>query len=94
MIFELLKDIKVETKALKQREEGDFLIVMSKDLKISYLNSMAKDVYSRLNETNTIADIYDELLNEYDVAEDVLKADLISLMRDLQWQSLIRLKRA
>ncbi|GHV54821.1 hypothetical protein FACS1894216_15620 [Synergistales bacterium] len=94
MVFELLKDIKVETKALKQREEGDFLIVMSKDLKISYLNSMAKDVYSRLNETNTIADIYDELLNEYDVAEDVLKADLISLIRDLQWQSLIRLKRA
>ncbi|GHS92477.1 hypothetical protein AGMMS50276_00450 [Synergistales bacterium] len=93
MVFELLKDIKVETKALKQREEGDFLIAMSEDMKISYLNSMAKDVYSRLNGIKTIADIFNELLNEYDVAENVLKTDLISLIRDLQWQFLIRLKR-
>jgi hypothetical protein len=94
VVFDFLKGMIVETKALKQREEGPFLVVMSEGLQLSYLNSTAKDIYLRFDGVKSIGDICASLLEDYDVTEETLNADIVSIVRDFQWQSLIRLKRA
>jgi hypothetical protein len=92
MIYEKLKSLKPYSIALKCRTEGSFLITMSEDLEVYYLNEVASDYFQRCNGILTISDIIEHLKSEYDVHQDILKHDIVILTRDLQWKKLIRLK--
>ena len=90
--YELMKHyIPVQT-ARKIKENGEFLIVSNSFGTIYYLNDVAHDIWVCINNENTIENIFAKILNIYDANEDYLKADIMELIRDLQWNKLIRLK--
>jgi hypothetical protein len=91
MIYDHIKNLKPFSIAKKVRPEGNFLIAMSDDINIYYLNSVAADIYSLCNGDRSIENIFDHMLNEYDVQSEMLKSDIVRLIRDLQWNKIIGL---
>ena len=91
-IYESMKDLIPMATDIKHRKNGDFLIVAGEDGSIHYLNEVARDFYLLLNNDFKIFEIVDNLLQEYEVERKVLEADIVELIRDLQWKKLIRLK--
>lgn len=93
--FEKFQDYIPLKDCIKARENGDFLIVMGESLELQYLNETAKFIYSNFDGKNTVLDIYNLLLKEYEIEEDMkenVKRDLINTLRDFQWQKIAKLK--
>jgi len=79
---------------LKFRREGNIGIVNNAfDFKLMYLNETALTVFDLIDGKKTIADIFEILLNEYDVQKEILELDLVDIIRDFQWGKIIRLKK-
>ena len=77
---------------LREKENGEFLILANKNSDIYYLNDMARVMYSLIDNKISIDDIYTKIKQEYEVNDNELKADIVDFIRDLQWKKLIRLK--
>lgn len=78
---------------LRYRKEGNVGIVNNKDdFKLIYLNDTALTIFELIDGKKTIEEIFNLLLQEYDVEEEILKSDLINVIRDFQWRKIIHLK--
>ena len=93
MVFETLKNLVPKQDYLKLRNDGEFLIVLNTNAEFQYLNATAKDIYIQCDGKKTIKDIYEYMLDEYDVDCEVMKHDIISVIREFQWKNLIVLKK-
>lgn len=91
-IYEMIKEYIPIKNILKEKENGEFLILANKNSDIYYLNDMAKEMYLLINDKANIQDIFDNIKKEYDVDEDELQNDIVDFIRDLQWKNLIKLK--
>lgn len=91
-VYEFIKNLIPCQVYTKKRDNEDFLIVLNENLELYFLNETAKDFYKRCDSFNSIDNIYTSMLKEYDVDENVLKQDILSLIRDFQWQEIIELK--
>lgn len=91
-VFECMATLIPERKIVKQRKNDDFLIVVGDSMELFYLNELAEDFLSRCNGTNSIQSIFEIWSHDYDVDEDILKTDIVELVRDLQWKKLIMMK--
>lgn len=92
IVWEWIKNKKLKDISLKKRREGNILIIYGETLEISYLNKIAAQVMELSNGSNTMSDIVDVLLKKYDVEENELKIDIITLVRELQWKRIIKLE--
>ena len=92
-----MASIYIQTDFAKFKEDKDtgFLIVMSKDLNVSYYTDTAKEIISFINgsETCCVNDIYEHMYGLYEVAEFELKKDIVEFIRELQWKNLVRMKK-
>lgn len=77
---------------VKLRENNDFLILMSDNLEIQYLNEVAKDFYLLIDGKVKVKEIMAKMLSIYQVEKEILQKDIVHLIRDLQWKNLITLK--
>ena len=94
IIFEKLSPLFPVKTCLKKRKNGEFLIVMSKNTDIFYLNEVAHFIYENCDGTQTIGDIRRKILSEYEgVTESTATEDLVNVIRDFQWQDIIELRR-
>ena len=91
MIYSFIENMMPFQNHLKIRSDGNFLILSSHSLSLYYLQSVSKDFYLKIDGKKSIDSILHELLNEYDVESDVIKKDIIMLVRDFQWKDIIRL---
>lgn len=91
-IYEKMRNLIPLKNAQKYRNDGEFLVVMSYEHSIQYLNEVAKDFYLLLDGNKKIEDIVNIILNEYAVSQHVLEHDILELIRNLQWSNLILLK--
>ena len=91
-VYEMIKEYVPIKNVLKEKENGEFLILANKNSDLCYLNDMAKEMYLLINNKININDIYVKIKSEYDVSEDELQNDIVDFIRDLQWKGLIRLK--
>lgn len=94
-MFEKFQDYIPLKDCIKERENEDFLIVMGESLELQYLNETAKFIYSNFDGKNTVLDIYNLLLKEYEIEEDMkddVKRDIVNTIRDFQWQKIAKLK--
>lgn len=85
--------IPVATK-LKSRDNGDFLIVLSVTGEVYYLNETAKFIYGLFDGKNTIEDIFLRLKKEYGASgeeDTIIEHDIVDVIRDFQWQKIIKL---
>lgn len=80
---------------IKQQNNGDFLIVMGYSFELQYLNDTARFIYLNFDGKNTVLDIYNLILQEYEINEDMketVKRDLINTIRDFQCQNIAKLR--
>lgn len=91
-IYKMIEEYVPIKNILKEKENGDFLILANKHSDIYYLNNIAKEIYLLIDNKINISGIYGKIKSEYDVNEDELQEDIIDFIRDLQWKNLIRLK--
>ena len=95
MVFEKLSPLFPIQTCLKKRENGEFLIVMSKKANIFYLNEVAHFIYENCDGTQTIGDIRRKILSEYEGATELaVTEDLVNIIRDFQWQNIIELRKS
>ena len=92
IVYMLIKEYIPVKDVLREKENGEFLIVANKNSDVYYLNNMAKEMYSLIDSKISIEKIYEQVKKEYDVEELELKNDIVNFVRDLQWKKLIRLK--
>ena len=57
MVYNWIKDKIPTLSIVKQRDNGDILIVCNNDLEILYFNQTSKDIISLINGTRTIDEI-------------------------------------
>ena len=93
LVYELFKDYIPNKNCVKEKENGEFLIVSSPTLDVYYFNNTAKDFYQAIDGERSINDIVDYLLEEYDVKKEVLILDFVNVLRDFQWKQLVVLSR-
>lgn len=95
MVFEKLSPLFPIQTCLKKRENGEFLIVMSKEANIFYLNEVAHFIYENCDGTQTIGDIRRKILSEYEGSTELaVTEDLVNIIRDFQWQNIIELRKS
>ena len=92
MIYEFLRKKIPRNIALKMRHNGDMLVVNSDELEIFYLNNTGASFFEKCDAKRTIEEIEKLMLEEFDVDRSILRKDLLSLVRDLQWRKLIVLE--
>ena len=68
------------------------MVVYGKTLEISYLNKVGSRILQLSDGNNTIEDICNKLLQIYAVEKNELQADIVDLIRELQWKRLVRLE--
>ena len=94
-LFDKFQDYIPVKDCIKQRDNGDFLLVMGESLDLQYLNETAKFIYSNFDGKNTVLDIYNLLLKEYEIEEymkEDVKRDIVNTIRDFQWQKIVKLQ--
>ena len=92
MVYNWIKDKIPTLSIVKQRDNGDILIVCNNGLEILYFNQTSKDIISLINGTRTIDEIKRIMLSRYDVGEELLELDLIDVIRDMQWKKIVYLR--
>ena len=91
-IYNHIKDLIPFKTYIKAKNDGEFLIVMSENLEIQYLNEVAKDFYELIDGNKGLDVLVQEMTELYDTEKEILENDLFHLVRDLQWKNLISLK--
>lgn len=92
IIFEKLRKLIPYKTCLKEKQNDDLLIVANENGDIFYLNETSRDFYEHCNDSSTIEEIFRYMLDTYDVEEDELANDIVSMVRDLQWNNVLSLK--
>ena len=91
MVYDWLKNKIPHPRYIKKKDNDDMLIVCGEDLSIYYLNKTAALFLRSVNDRDSIDVIKNRFLERFDVDEDVLKMDLVEIIRDLQWKKIIAL---
>lgn len=60
-------------------------------MEICFLNETAGFILNLCDESHTLENICDELLEEYDVSKEELTDDLVKVIRYMQWKRIIKL---
>ena len=92
MIFSWLENKIPRVSFVKQRMNGDVLIVCADNLAIYYLNSTASFFIELADGKLTVGDIKKKFLARYDVDERELERDFVEMIRDLQWKKILTLE--
>ena len=90
--YNFLKDYIPIHSAIKTREDGDFLVALSRSNDIYYLNGTAREMWNLLDGNTSIESLCAKIMCEYDVDRKSLEGDIVNFIRDLQWKKLIRIK--
>ncbi len=93
ILFDKMADWIPEKVCQKYRDDGEFVIVTNFSNKIIYLNSTAGDVFLMCDGKKTVEEICQSITCEYNVTMEILQNDIVKLIRDLQWNRLIKLRR-
>ncbi len=86
--------IKPIYRKIRKEENDTILLATNEGLEIFFLNETALSFLCKVNGKKSLAEIFSELLEEYSVSEEILKRDLMLLVRDLQWKKLITFARS
>ena len=77
---------------IKYKENENLLIVSNTNSDVLYLNETSKDFYLLCNDERTIDEITDAMLEIYEISKDEIIDDIISMVRDMQWNNILNLK--
>ena len=84
MVYDMISNLIPFSTAIKSRDDGEFLVVAAQNHSIHYLNEVGKSFYEFIDNKRTISDIVKLICNEYDVENDIVENDILTLVRELQ----------
>lgn len=87
--YDMMKSFIPLQNYLKKRDDGEFTIVSNDRQEIYYLNDTARTFYELCDGKNSIDSIMSKMEMEYAVERNELIADMIELIRNMQWQDII-----
>lgn len=93
MMWNYFSELVPIKKCQKFRRDSEFTIVTNMSNKFLYLNNTAADFFELCNGKNTVDDILCYLLKKYDVDSTILKNDIITIIRDFQWNHILGLSK-
>ena len=93
MVFEKMKTLIPHKSCQKFRCDSEFTIVKNFANKTVYLNSTASDIFMLCDGKKSIDDICNQMLSEYDITREIIQRDIVKVIRDLQWNRVIKLSR-
>lgn len=97
IVFEKFAHLIPYKENMKCRVNNEFLIIMSNDKELYYLNDTARFIYECFDGEKTLSEIFDVLIKEYAIESEMKEAvleDFVETIRNFQWQNIIRLKEA
>lgn len=77
---------------VKYKENDDLLIVSTEYSDVLYLNETSKDFYLLCDGKRNIDEITDKMIQIYDISKNEIENDIVSMIRDMQWHSILNLK--
>lgn len=92
VVFDRMKSLIPFKTCRKERMNENFTIIGSQNGEIVYLNETSGEFYGLCDGRRNISQIIDEMLTIYDADRTELEEDIISLIRDLQWNDIIGLR--
>jgi hypothetical protein len=69
------------------------IICNNQDFRVDYLNETALLIFQLIDGKKSVADIAQCLMKELNVNLEILKRDLVEILRNLQWRKIIILKK-
>lgn len=91
IIYDNLSKLVPYKTCIKEKKD-DLLIVSNINSEILYLNEVSRDFYELCDGNNSISVIISKLMEIYDVSLQQLEEDIVSLIRDMQWDNILGLK--
>ena len=76
----------------KTRQDGDFLIVMANNLRISYLNKTAAFLLQQVDDRRSVGEIADAMLEQFSVGREKLENDVVAVLRELEGKGVLSLR--
>jgi len=67
---------------------------MNEEQELFYLNEMSRFMYELFDGKTTLQTVFEEMKKEYSIDESLeqdVQADIITIIRDFQWQNIIEL---
>lgn len=92
IIYDNLSKLVPYKTCIKEKKNDDLLIVFNINSEILYLNEVSRDFYELCDGNNSISVIISKLMEIYDVSLQQLEEDIVSLIRDMQWDNILGLK--
>ena len=78
----------------KYRRDSEFTIITNRFNKFLYLNNTAADFFDLCDGSHTVDEIANCMLLQYDVEKTVLQQDLVKIIRDFQWNKIVKISKA
>lgn len=77
---------------IKYKENDELLIISTENSDILYLNETSKDFYLLCDGKRSIDEVVEEMLLIYDISKEEIEDDIVSMLRDMQWNNILNLK--
>jgi methyltransferase-like protein len=88
-VYTLQKDKVPQQEFFKKRQDGDFLVVLSPNMCIFYLNEVATFIYNQIDGSRSIEEIKKIVLEEFDIAQAQLEDELLTSLRDMEKKQIL-----
>ena len=93
-MLSLKTKISIPTYVISTTVEQDAVLLNTQNNQYYALDEVGARFWTLLKDGHTLAQIHEDLLNEYDVAADILEQDLLELLADLRENGLVEVVEA
>ena len=76
----------------KTRQDDAFLIVMTNNLRVCYLNKTAAFLLQQVDGRRSVGEIADVMLEHFAVGRDKLENDVVAVLRELEGKGVLSLR--
>lgn len=90
--MDLNQKITFSSTVFAQEIDGEMVLLDMNSENYFGLDEVGTDIWQAMEEKKVIQDIYETLLEEYDVEEEVLKKDIVNFIEQLEASGLIEVK--
>jgi hypothetical protein len=88
--YDVIKHLTPQRTCIKEKVDGNFMVVKSDSQKIFFLSMVAQDIYLSVCDNNTIATIVYKLSQIYcNVPTETIKNDVVRTINDMKLKQLL-----
>jgi ornithine carbamoyltransferase len=90
--MDLNKKVTFADTVFAQEVDGEMVLLDMESENYFGLDGVGTDIWQAMQENETLQEVFETLLSQYDVEEDVLKRDLIAFVKRLEENGLVKVE--